>query len=66
MLYKMENQAQTQVPADKFILTPDDYALDYWSNEFGISKEELTEAVKAGATSTEAVERYVQRIQLLA
>jgi len=62
----MENQTQTQLPTGRMIISQDDNALDYWSNEFGISKEELTDAVKAGVSSTEAVEKYVQRIQLMA
>ena len=62
----MENQTQTQLPTARMIIAQDDNALDYWSNEFGISKEELTDAVKAGVSSTEAVEKYVQRIQLMA
>ena len=62
----MENQTQTQLPTGRMIIAQDDNALDYWSNEFGISKEELTDAVKAGVSSTEAVEKYVQRVQLTA
>jgi hypothetical protein len=35
--------------------------LAYWSDKFGISIDELLEAVKAGESSTEAVEKYVQK-----
>jgi Protein of unknown function (DUF3606) len=62
----MENQVQTQAPKSKIIIAEDDQALDYWSKEFGISKEELTENVKAGRPSTEAVEKYVKRVKLTA
>ena len=36
----------------------------YWSNEFGISQEELEKAIKAGESFTEAVERYVRNLNL--
>ena len=62
----MENQVQTIVPNRQFIIREDDQELDYWSKEFGISKEELTENVNAGGTSTQAVEKYVQRVQFSA
>ena len=58
----MENKFQTATPDSKTI-GADDNELDYWSNEFGISKEELMEAVKAGATTTEAVEEYVKKVE---
>ena len=35
--------------------------LAYWSAKFGISIDELLKAVKAGISSTEAVEKYVQK-----
>jgi hypothetical protein len=59
----MENKFQTATPDNKRAGAEDDKALDYWSNEFGISKEELLEAVKAGATTTEAVEEYVKKVE---
>jgi hypothetical protein len=59
----MKNQVQTKI-TDHKITTAEDQELDYWSNEFGISKDELKEAAKAGETSTEAVEKYVKRIPL--
>jgi len=39
---------------------------DYWSNKFGISKEVLTAAAKAGEPYTVAVEKYVQTVKLTA
>jgi len=62
----MENKSETTMPDNKIVGLEDDNDLDYWSNEFGISKDELTEAVKAGRTSTEAVEKYVQKIEFAA
>jgi len=59
----MENSHQIQLPANNTILVADDQELDYWFKEFGISKDELTEAVKSGLTSTAAVENYVRRVQ---
>ena len=62
----MENKPETTVPDNRNIRFEDDIDLDYWSNEFGISKDELMQAVKAGETSAEAVERYVRRIEFAA
>ena len=54
----MENL--TQQPAQ----TPDEVA--YWSNEFGISQDELNDAFKAGESYAEAVEKYVRKLELTA
>ena len=37
--------------------------LSYWSNKFGIAKEELKEAIRHGGTFTEAIEKYVNRLK---
>ena len=42
--------------------TPEELA--YWSKEFGISDEELQKALKAGESSTEALEKYVRNLNL--
>ncbi len=39
---------------------------DYWSNEFGISKDELAAAVNAGESYTAAVEKYVKNVKFTA
>lgn len=35
------------------------WELDYWSKEFGVTKERLKEAVKAVGTSVAAVKKYL-------
>jgi len=59
----MENQVQTQLPVSRNIFTEDEQDLSYWSNEFGIAKEELMEVVKRGGTFAEAVENYVKTLK---
>jgi hypothetical protein len=43
-------------PADRSrINVNEDYELDYWTAEFGVTREELREAVKTAGPSVEAV-----------
>ncbi|MDQ1162540.1 galactose-1-phosphate uridylyltransferase [Chryseobacterium sp. SORGH_AS 447] len=37
----------------------EDWELEYWSKELGVSKEKIREAVKAVGTSVAAVRRYL-------
>ncbi|SFT36764.1 Protein of unknown function [Chryseobacterium formosense] len=37
------------------------WELDYWSKEFGVTKESLKEAVQAVGTSVAAVKRYLKK-----
>ena len=37
------------------------YELDYWSKKFGVTPDELRDAVKRVGTSLEAIERELQR-----
>ncbi|WP_294290840.1 DUF3606 domain-containing protein [Chryseobacterium endophyticum] len=37
----------------------EDWELEYWSKELGVSKEKIREAVKAVGTSAAAVRRYL-------
>lgn len=37
----------------------EDWELEYWSKELGVSKDRLREAVKAVGTSAAAVRRYL-------
>ncbi|HEY8782466.1 MAG TPA: DUF3606 domain-containing protein [Mucilaginibacter sp.] len=62
----MENKSQIETPDNKRtgVEKDQELELDYWSNEFGISKDELMEVVKAGGTSAQAVEQYVKKISL--
>jgi len=57
------DQQQTKVSVNKIPFAREDQELDYWSKEFGISSKELEETVNAGGTFTEAVEKYVKKIQ---
>ncbi len=61
-----DDKLQAELLENKRPIAIDDQALDYWSEEFGISREELEETVKAGGTSAEAVEKYVKRVKLFA
>jgi len=58
----MENKSKIELPDNKIIGTEDDQDLEYWSNEFGISKGELQAAIKAGKTPAKAVEKYVKEL----
>ncbi|MDB4925368.1 DUF3606 domain-containing protein [Mucilaginibacter sp.] len=60
----MERYIKDRLPDNERPGTEEEFELDYWSNEFGISKDELVKAVKSGKTSTEAVEKYVKELQL--
>ncbi|WP_299498417.1 DUF3606 domain-containing protein [Mucilaginibacter sp.] len=60
----MERDINNRLPGNKLPATEEEFELDYWSNEFGISKDELIKAVKSGKTSTETVEKYVKELQL--
>ena len=53
---------QVELPDNKITSTEDYQDLDYWTNKFGISKEELLAALKAGKTSASAVEKYVKEV----
>ncbi|WP_185287880.1 DUF3606 domain-containing protein [Chryseobacterium lactis] len=37
----------------------EDWELNYWSKKFGVTKEQLKNAVKAVGDSAEAVQRYL-------
>lgn len=62
----MENTLQIELPNHNGIIAGDDMGMDYWSKEFGISKDELMATVKAGGTSTEALEKYIKEINFSA
>ena len=60
----MENQSQNQVQDNNIRI--DEQELNYWFKEFGISREQILDEVKNGATTTEAVEKIVKRTALVA
>lgn len=56
-----DNTKQTGSPDRDRINTSEDYEVRYWSEKFGVSREELIEAVKAsGSSSVEKVEAYLK------
>ena len=59
----MENQAQIKVPENKALHFEKDHELKHWSKKFGISIDELLKAIQAGGTSTDAIEKYVKRLE---
>jgi hypothetical protein len=58
----MNNKFQIELPDNRKTGTEADQELEYWSKEFGISKDELKAAVKSGKTVAEAVEKYVKEV----
>ena len=43
------------------VSTSDDYELTYWTGKFGVSPEDLQEAVDAVGDNAAAVEEYLRR-----
>ncbi len=56
----MSDKSQNKQPDSQIAGTEADQELEYWTKEFGISKDELKAAVKAGKTPAEAVEEYIK------
>ncbi len=59
----MEKISETEMPDSRRNRAGDDQELTYWSNEFGIGKDEIIAVVQQGGTITEAVEKYVKRMK---
>jgi len=57
----MDDKTKTGSPDSDKINVNEGYELRYWSEKFGISHEELKEAVKAAGTSVKAVEAYLKK-----
>ena len=57
----MDDKKNTGSPDRSLINVHEDYELQYWSEKFGISRDELKEAVKAAGTSAKAVEAYLNK-----
>ena len=56
-----DNTSKTGSPDRDRISTSEDYEVRYWSEKFGVSKEELINAVKAsGSNSPDKVEAYLK------
>jgi len=56
-----DNTSKTGSPDRDRISTTEDYEVRYWSEKFGVSKDELINAVNAsGSNSPEKVEAYLK------
>ncbi|WP_158996326.1 DUF3606 domain-containing protein [Mucilaginibacter sp. L196] len=59
----MESSNQFQEQQSNSHLSDDEQELNYWSEEFGIAKEELLAVLKHGGTVAAAVEAYVMKLK---
>lgn len=57
----MDNKQRVGAPDRNLINVNEDYELRYWSEKFGISRDELREAVKQAGTSVEKVKAYLNK-----
>ena len=57
----MDDKTKTGNPDRDLINTSEDYEVQYWSEKFGISAEELKSAVKAVGNSAKEVEKYLKK-----
>jgi len=48
-------------PDSRRVNIHEEHELDYWTKEFGVSKEELIKAVDAVGTSAEEVRKYLKK-----
>ncbi|KGO93632.1 DUF3606 domain-containing protein [Flavobacterium subsaxonicum] len=57
-----DNKSNTGSPDRDRISTSEDYEVRYWSEKFGVSKDELINAVKeSGSNSPDKVETYLKK-----
>ena len=57
----MDNTNKTGTPDRNTINLNEDYEVNYWTEELGVSKEELTEAVNKAGKSADAVREYLKK-----
>jgi len=57
----MDNKDKIGAPDRDLINTSENYELEYWSNKFGVSIEQLKVAVKAVGNSAAKVEQYLKK-----
>jgi hypothetical protein len=57
----MDDKTKAGSPDSKFININEDYEVQYWTKELGVSKEKLAEAVAAAGTSVAAVREYLSK-----
>lgn len=57
----MADDKTLRSPQDRSrIAVGEDYEVRYWSEKFGVSKDQLADAVKAVGNSADAVERHLK------
>ena len=58
----MSDDKTLRAPQDAArISLSEDYEVEYWTGKFGISRDQLADAVKAVGNSAQAVEQYLNR-----
>jgi hypothetical protein len=57
----MDNKTKTGSPDRDLINTSENYEVEYWSNKFGVTPEQLKAAVKAVGNSAEAVKTHLDK-----
>ncbi|WP_374948482.1 DUF3606 domain-containing protein [Mucilaginibacter sp.] len=57
----MDNKQNTGSPDRDRINVNEDYELQYWSEKFGVSHDELKEAVKSAGTAVKDVQAYLNK-----
>ncbi len=57
----MDNKTNVGSPDRDLINVNEDYELQYWSEKFGVTRDELKAAVKAAGTSVKAVQAYLDK-----
>jgi predicted DNA-binding protein YlxM (UPF0122 family) len=57
----MDNKQNIGSPDRDRINVNEDYELQYWSEKFGVSDDEIKDAVKAVGTSVNDVEEYLKK-----
>lgn len=57
----MDDKTKTGTPDSKLINMNEEYEVQYWTETFRVSKEQLQEAVNAVGTSAQAVKVYLQQ-----
>ena len=56
-----DDKTKTGSPDSDLINTGENYEVEYWSKQFGVSPEELKKAVKAVGNSAAAVKKHLNK-----
>jgi hypothetical protein len=57
----MDDKTKIGSPDSKLINVNENYEVEYWTKELGITKDKLKEAVTAVGTSAAAVREYLKK-----